>query len=58
VKSFLYTWFRTGRQRNQEAFLFYHHVKSFLHTWFRTGRQRNQEAFIFVFTCSPNFTLG
>jgi hypothetical protein len=22
VKSFIHTWFRTGRQRNQEAFIF------------------------------------
>jgi hypothetical protein len=47
VKSFLHTWFRTGRQRNQEAFLFDYHVKSFLHTWFRTGRQQFHEAFLF-----------
>jgi hypothetical protein len=47
VKSFLHTWFRTGRQRNQEVFLFDYHVKSFLHTWLRTGRKRNQKAFLF-----------
>jgi hypothetical protein len=56
--TFLHTWLRTGRQRNQKAFLFDYFAQSFLHTWFKTGRQRNQEAFIFVFSYSPYFTLG
>jgi hypothetical protein len=58
VKSFLHTWFRTGRQRNQKGFLFDYHVKSFLHTWFRTGRQSNQDAFLFDSLRSPFFILG